>query len=62
MRSTFQEQNIDIINKEKLLKYIDKNDWGCVIQENGEIDFSYWSEWKIQGYWYDECVDFLKNI
>jgi len=59
MRSDFIKQ--DIIKKESLKRFRD-DEWGCIITESGGIDFEEWNEWKLYGYWYEECVEVLKAI
>ncbi|GAG30517.1 unnamed protein product [marine sediment metagenome] len=63
MRSTFLEQEIKALNK-KALKQIKREDCedSVVISEKGDIDFEGWDDWKIEGYWYDSTISFLKSI
>ena len=62
--SSVEEQKIKVIDKDGLKnakKILDK-DWGCIISNEGNINFNSWNGWGLIGYWYPECEDVLIKI
>jgi len=63
MASSFVTQRIKVKNKKALIRIKKENEeWGVIITPKGNINFKKWSNWKLQGYWYDECIKVLKEI
>lgn len=65
MYSTFLGQEIEVINKNELLKIKRENkdnEIYEIIEDDGEIDFLGWDDNKIEGYWYDETTKILREI
>ena len=62
MYSTYWQDDIQELDKDALIKIRDELDTMGLIQEDGEIGFSYWSGHKLEGYWYKETRKILKAI
>jgi len=62
MYSAFIDQEIKVLDKNGLssLKN-DDEEYSCVITDEG-VDFNEWDSFKIEGYWYPEFVDFLREL
>lgn len=70
MYSTFIDQEIEIINQKKLKSFSESDDEYGLVEVFGEIrkeihleiNFSAWTDHKIQGYWYDETKNALDKL
>jgi hypothetical protein len=64
MYSTFEEQDLDVINVEGLKKLRDDKNLELygLIDEDGNVHFTEWDGNKLEGYWYKETLEILKAI
>lgn len=62
MHSSFVMQDLKVLDKEELKKFVNDENNFNLIDSDGEIDFCEWDNHKLEGYWYKETVEFLKKI
>ncbi|MBW3011275.1 hypothetical protein KY326_03585 [Candidatus Woesearchaeota archaeon] len=62
MYSTYIQQDIEVKDKDGLMKASKEieDDMGLICED--EVDFSAWDGHKIEGYWYEETRKILKTI
>lgn len=65
MYSSFEHENINILNKKDLIKYANEKAkeseyWDCYIK--AKYSFKAFDNWKLQGYWYKEWCNFLVEV
>jgi len=69
MCTYFKEENIEIIDKEGLIRFVER--WVILFPDNNECaiefkkhnySFKAFDEWKIQGYWYWDLTIFFNEL